>query len=670
MKKMLLAALTFGLCAAAQAAPWAHVRTMVGDREDSNYIKITNETLPLGSAAVRGEDYAAPTSEAIVLSSSTDNEIDGFGYAITYSTAYNLLRMNAADRHYLLERTFSPERGYGVSYVRMSIGACDFSSQEYTLCDTYDPDEPLKHFGLADDELHYVIPILHEILEINPNLKVIAAPWTAPAWMKVNCDLPAVPHPFYKSGSLGKDYYQVYGEYFVKFVKAMADNGITIYAVTPQNEPLNKNNNMSLYMPWEQEADFVKTGLAPAFDAAGLKTRIYLFDHNYNYDDVWGQDDYPVKALQRMGSDFAGSDLVVGAAYHNYGGDVSELADIRSKAPDMQLLFTEASIGEWNGGRNLRQRLASDMDELVIATTLNGCRGALVWNFMLDSDKGPHMSNGGCTTCYGAVDVTKAGYGKLSFNSHYYIMALASAAVKPGAKRLHTDGWWAENLSYAAFANPDGTKAILFANKGGSKRLAKVVADGVTYTVDVPANSAVSVVMGLAGEPKDEPLPPVTEYPSLMVAGSFNGWSLESAPLLQYDEGLKLYCLRDYTFPNEPYEFKLVETDTWFPQWGSSSELTPQQPSIILQRYTEKIDGWQEPPNIVSKIYGKQTMLFDQNTGQLTVKDKVEALEDISCDASEGAVEYYTLQGVKVAAPAAAGAYVVRQGTKAKIVIF
>ena len=502
MNRIVSTLVLMATCAvASQAAPWAQVRTAVGDREKPDYAKFTNETLPLRTTVVRGEDYAAPASEAIVLSSTADNEIDGFGYAITYSTAYNLLKMSPEERRALLERTFSPDKGYGVSYIRMSLGGCDFSSTEYTLCDTYDPSDPLKHFGLASDELNYVIPVLREILEINPSLKIIAAPWSAPVWMKVEADNPSQPHPFYKAGSLGKDYYKVYGEYFAKFVKAMADNGITIYAVSPQNEPLTQHNNMSLYMPWEQQADFIKTGLAPAFKAAGLNTLIYVFDHNYNYDNIQSQNDYPVKAFQRMGKDFDGADLVVGAAYHNYGGNPSELADIRKQAPDMQLLFTEASIGEWSDGRNLRRRLATDMDDLVISTTLNGCRGAIVWNFMLDSEEGPHMSNGGCTTCYGAVDINKDDYSKVSLNSHYYIMALASAAVKPGAKRLHTDGWWADKLSYAAFANPDGTKAILFANKGDENRQAKVVADGVTYTIDVPAHSAVSVVMGLADAP-------------------------------------------------------------------------------------------------------------------------------------------------------------------------
>ena len=158
-------------------------------------------------------------------------EMDGFGYAITYSACYNLMKMTPADRRAFLTRTYSRTKGYGVSYARISIGCSDFSSTEYSLCDT----PGLEHFRLHNDETQYVIPILKEILAINPDLKIMAAPWTCPKWMKVKSLSNPVGYDSWTAGSLNPEHYQTYADYFVRFVQAFAAEGIPIYAVTPQN---------------------------------------------------------------------------------------------------------------------------------------------------------------------------------------------------------------------------------------------------------------------------------------------------------------------------------------------------------------------------------------------------------------------------------------------------
>ena len=202
--------------------------------------------------------------------------MEGFGYAITYSTAYNLLKMSKTDRELFLKNTFSPTSGYGSSYVRISIGCSDFSSTEYTLCDK----QGLENFALQSDETLYVIPVLKEILAINPDLKIIASPWTCPRWMKVANIITKTPHNKWTDGHLNPDYRSDYAQYFVKFVQAMKQQGINIYAVTPQNEPLNPGNCASTYMPWQEEAPFVKE-LARAFKSSGLATKIYVYDHKF-----------------------------------------------------------------------------------------------------------------------------------------------------------------------------------------------------------------------------------------------------------------------------------------------------------------------------------------------------------------------------------------------------
>lgn len=426
-------------------------------------------------------------STIIVDPSQTFQTMDGFGFAITYSSCYNLLKMSKEAREAFLKQTYSETEGYGVSYARISIGCNDFSSTEYTLCD----EKGLENFRLYKDETDYVIPVLKEILAINPNVKIIAAPWTCPKWMKVNDIEKKGAHDSWTDGHLNPDYRKDYAQYFVKFIEEMKKNGINIYAVSPQNEPLNKANCASLYMPWQEEAPFVAE-LAAAFKQNGFTTKIYLFDHNYNYDNVADQEDYPVKVYNALGNEFEGSELVVGAAYHDYGGNNSELNDIFNQAPDKELIFSESSIGTWNDGRNLSKRLMEDMKNITLGTVNKWCKAVLVWNLMLDMQMGPNL-DGGCQTCYGAVDISMD-YKTITRNSHYYVISHMSSVVRPGAQRIGVAqrSLVKNGLTYSAFRNADGTYAVVLLNNS-DEIIPATVSDGTNhFRVNVPAQSVVS----------------------------------------------------------------------------------------------------------------------------------------------------------------------------------
>ena len=414
--------------------------------------------------------------------------IDGFGFAITYATCYNLLKMSKEDRTDLLTRTYSKTNGYGVSYARISIGCNDFSSTEYSLCDK----EGLENFRLYTDETDYVIPILKEILAINPDVKIIGSPWTCPKWMKVNNLTSLKSYDSWTDGHVNPKYYDTYAQYFVKFVQAFKNEGINIYAVTPQNEPLNHANCASTYMPWNEEAQLVKS-MAAAFKKSGLTTQIYVYDHNYNYDSNSDQEDYPVKVYNALGNSFEGSELVVGAAYHDYGGSNDELTDIYTQAPDKSLIFSESSIGEWNDGRNLSTRLMADMKNVALGTVNKMCKAVIVWNLMLDTNKGPNL-DGGCQTCYGALDIDPTNYKTVNKNSHYYIITHMSAAAESGAVRLGTSRNIAgSSIISSCFLNPDGTYGAVMVNTGDSEKSINI-SDGSKYVrVTVPANGVSSV---------------------------------------------------------------------------------------------------------------------------------------------------------------------------------
>ncbi|MGJ1205726.1 glycoside hydrolase family 30 protein [Sphingobacterium lactis] len=415
--------------------------------------------------------------------SKTFQTMDGFGSAITGSTAYNLLKMNQADRTKFLTETFSPTEGMGQSYIRIAIGCSDFSLDEYTLADK----PGIENFALQEEELKYVIPVLKEILAINPSIKIMGSPWTPPKWMKVNNLTELKPYDSWTGGHLNPKFYQDYATYFVKWIQAMKEHGVNIYSITPQNEPLNDKNSASLVMFWDEQQAFVKTALGPKLKAAGLNTKIYAFDHNYNYDDMPEQQDYPIKIFE----DPAAAAYFAGSAFHNYGGDKAELLDIHEKAPNKDIIFTETSIGVWNDGQVLGKRLMEDMREVALGTVNNWSKGVIVWNLMLDSEKGPNR-DGGCQTCYGAVDISKSDYKTIRRNSHYYIIGHLSSVVKPGAVRIGTTGYTDNDLVYTAFKNTDGSYAFVLMNSGGeSKQI--MLEDGKNhFTYNVPAGAVVS----------------------------------------------------------------------------------------------------------------------------------------------------------------------------------
>ena len=224
---------------------------------------------------------AATMSPNVVrFTDETFQTVDGFGLAITQASCYNLLKMSQEDRTKLLTELFSPTAGAGSSLIRVCIGGSDFSMDEYTWCDK----EGMANFAVHESEKTFLFPILDEIYKINPAVQIIGSPWSCPRWMKMDVQGNGNPFNSWTSGRLNPKYYADYADYFVKWIQEMQKRGYKVLGVTLQNEPLNHGNSMSLYMPWEDQRDFLKV-IGPAFEKAGLKTEIMLFDHNYNYDD-------------------------------------------------------------------------------------------------------------------------------------------------------------------------------------------------------------------------------------------------------------------------------------------------------------------------------------------------------------------------------------------------
>lgn len=303
--------------------------------------------------------------------------------------------------------------------------------------------------------------------------------------MKVGTIIP-IKHNKWTSGRLNTKYFDDYAQYFVKWIQAMEEEGFSIYAITPQNEPLNGGNSMSLKMGYEDERDFIKLSLGPYFKANNIKTKIYIYDHNYNYDDVSSEKQYPLKIYE----DADAAQYITGSAWHNYGGDVSELDTIHSTREDKRILFTESSIGTWN--YDWDERIIEDFRSIFLGTINRYGEGVILWNLMLDENKGPNRPKG-CTTCYGAVDINSANYSYDSIlrRSHYYDLAEMSKVVRPNARRVWTSGTVA-GVENTAFANEDGSLAFACVNPGQSDVTVGIDDGARKIELSVPARSVVT----------------------------------------------------------------------------------------------------------------------------------------------------------------------------------
>jgi glucosylceramidase len=374
-----------------------------------------------------------------VDASQTFQTIDGFGYTLTGGSAMLIHQMGTSARKALLNELFSTtDKGIGVSYLRISIGASDLDERVFSYDDLPmgETDPTLAKFSLAPDREH-LIPILKEILAINPNLKILGSPWSPPTWMKSNGNS--------KGGSLKLEFYYAYAQYFAKYVQEMAKEGITIDAITIQNEPLHPGNNPSLLMLATEQELFVKKSIGPVFKKAGIKTKIILYDHNAD------RPDYPLTVL----NDPEARKYVDGSAFHLYAGPISALSEVHKAHPDKNLYFTEQWIG---APGNLKGDLVWHVRELMIGATRNWCRTVLQWNLAADPQQKPHTP-GGCDRCLGALTISG---NKVTRNPAYYNVALISKFVRPGSVRIGSDEL--KNLPNVAFKTPDGHTVLVVLN--------------------------------------------------------------------------------------------------------------------------------------------------------------------------------------------------------------
>ena len=405
----------------------------------------------------------------------TYQSIEGFGASFTDSAAYLLNeKARTPGLNSVMKRLFDHTSGIGLSFIRNPMGASDITRSDYSYDDlpSGQTDPTLATLSIAHD-LVDIVPLVKQAKQINPQLKIMATPWSPPGWMKTSGSM--------IGGFLLSSDYTSFSNYFVKYIQAYAAQGIPIDYISMQNEPL--------YMPGDYpgmcmpaSVSDTTCGTSPtdettaiqdelsALANAGLKTKILIYDHN------WDRPDYPETVLSN--SQIASSSQIAGIAWHGYGGTPGAMTAVHDQFPALGEYETEHSGGTW-----ISDQVKSDFEEITHVMR-NWGKSYVKWSLALDQNRGPHT--GGCGTCNPLVTVNDTS-GAVTYDIEYYTLGQYSKFVLPGATRVYSSN--TPGFISAAFKNSDGSKALVVYNEGSQAQSFRTVWGGKTFSYSLPGLS-------------------------------------------------------------------------------------------------------------------------------------------------------------------------------------
>lgn len=419
----------------------------------------------------RVERDAQPFDPSLLANITIEREhprqsIVGFGFALTGGSARHIHKMSKPARDALLQHLFGSEGdSIGMSFIRISVGASDLDEFAFSYNENADD---LAHttFTLGP-HLDHLIPVLQDIVAVNPDITIIAAPWSAPRWMKSNNS--------YQGGTLLEEYYPAYVAYLLKYIDEMKQRGIPVDYLSVQNEPLHPGNNPSMMMSAKAQATFIKHHLGPAMANSAHQVKIIAYDHNPD------RMDFPLSVL----GDLEARRYIDGTAFHLYAGRIESLSKLQRAHPDKHLYFTEQWYNaEGDFGGDFRWH----MQQVLIGAMRNWARGVIEWNLTSSPSLKPHTP-GGCTSCLGAVSIDGD---KVAYNAGYYVIAHASKFVPPGSVYLPSNV--AGPLHSAAFLTPGGERVLIVFNESDSLQAFNIHEPGVSFSTYLEGGAALTLV--------------------------------------------------------------------------------------------------------------------------------------------------------------------------------
>ncbi len=394
--------------------------------------------------------------------------IEGFGGAFTEAAADTFFKLCPERREEVLKAYFDPKEGHGYTLCRTHINSCDFSLGNYAYTEV-PGDVELKHFSIEHDR-RQLIPMIKEAMRLaGQPIKLLASPWSPPAWMKTNGQMN-------NGGKLKPEYREAWARYYVRYIQEYEREGIPIWGITVQNEPLAVQTWESCIYAAEEERDFVRDYLGPALEQAGLlgRVRLLIWDHNR---------DLLYERASTVYDDPAAARYVWGAAFHWYMGDHFENVQLTHDAyPDKQLLFSEGTVeggphnGSWESGERYARSMLQDLNHWTV--------GWIDWNLLLDQRGGPNHKGNYCS----APILADTHKGELYYQSSYYYIGHLARFVRPGAQRI-VSASSLDELETAAFLNSDGQIAVIVLNRTERACIFALCYKGLAAPAESPARS-------------------------------------------------------------------------------------------------------------------------------------------------------------------------------------
>ncbi len=407
----------------------------------------------------------------LVDETKTFQAIEGFGGAFTDAAATTFAKLPNESQQAFLTASFNPVEGNGYNLCRTTIHSCDYSGEMYTYDDT-PGDKDLKDFSIKHDLKERIPLIKRAIAASGGKLRLYASPWSPPGWMKTNGEM-------LHGGKLKPEYNQTWADYFVKYIKAYAAEGVPIWGVTVQNEALATQVWESCIFTAEEERDFVKNFLGPALRKAGLgDVKVMIWDHNRGL---------MYQRVQPAYEDREASKYIWGAAFHWYVGDhFDNVRVVHDAYPDKHLLYTEGVIGgSWPAALRLSKQVIMDLN--------NWTEGWAVWNLVLDENNGPRHAGG--TSARGSTIVNAdTRTGAVTYNPPQYVFGQFSRFIRPGAKRIACTSS-SDNFIATGAINPDGTIAVVVNNLTDRSMFFRVWRRGQFVKYESPANATITLVL-------------------------------------------------------------------------------------------------------------------------------------------------------------------------------
>jgi glucosylceramidase len=473
-----------------------------GIHQDENFDLLRESSIPLTSV-----DPGEPV-KIVVDRTQTFQTMYGHGAAMTDSSAWvlsELKRKNPRLYAYTMKKLFSPTEGAGFSFLRLPMGASDYTASPayYTYCDVPSPD--LSRFSIAHD-MKYIIPVLKDALRLNPEIRILGTPWSAPAWMKSNNSLVGISAEDKAKGvtcKLRPEYFETYADYFIKFIEQYRAAGVEIWGVTLQNEP--QFDGAAYPCMRMDEADQIRLVdlIGPKLASKGFTTKLFVHDHNWglhpNDRKVLGGDVKlnPVESVTKMFSDPAAGKYIAGSAWHCYYGDATLMAAtyeaIHRKFPDKEILCTES--GAWSKNRG---PWWGDVDwgmrNIWMGGPQNWCQACVNWNIALNCEYGPTPRTD--SAALGLVNIETDNYQGVRFEREFYAMAQVSRAARPGAKRSAAsfNGRTPDDLDLIAFALPDGETSLVVFNRNQKEQAFQAEMDGNFFNCHIPEHSIATFI--------------------------------------------------------------------------------------------------------------------------------------------------------------------------------